>query len=251
MARLMDELQHLEHWRYCRELNVLQAALLTIEIDPSSEQGAYCEEWKVHERPRGYEAVKTAIANALVRGEIKGRLIPLYEYDINTGNVIDELPGSVDLVSSRVEVGSLSEWFISAGKLPRFFFQSAGAEQESNSAAELESLRQRIEQEQVARESAECRAALAEGEATELRAALEELDEKPVDPRERVTFERLVYTLAREAGYKLEKPSADEAAIQQYAGSIGAMVPGGKGPIAGKLKAAVARFEQDQKDRDA
>lgn len=242
----MDELQHLEHWRYCRELSVLQAALLTIEIDPSSEQGAYCEEWKVHERPRGYEAIKTAIGDALVRGEIKGRLIPNYEYDIN-GNVIDEMPGSIDLVSSRVDVGSLFEWFMRIGKRPRFFFQRTGGGHDGG-AAELEGLRQRLEEEQAARESAERRAAIAEAEVTELRAALKDVDEKPVDPRERGTFERLVYVLAREAKYKLEKPNADEALIRQYAASIGATVPTGKGSIAGKLEAAVARFEQDRKD---
>jgi hypothetical protein len=280
----MDDL---EYWRLCGELSVMQAALLAVGVDPASEAGAYCEDWKPHERPRGYEALKTAIVSALRKGEIKGVLVPLYEYDIN-GNICDEVPGSLDIRDSLVEVASVREWLIGHGFGERvgFLFEpcaisappsllkrleeveakAAGLQQalnEEREAAEA-SLRQtgrllteltaqdaRLGEERAAREAAERRAEKAEAEAAELRMALEDLDEKPVDPRERITFERLVYVLARGAGYKLGKPSADEAVIQQYASSIGAMVPTGKGPIASKLKAAVARFEQDRKDRDA
>lgn len=71
---------------------------------------------------------------------------------------------------------------------------------------------------------------------------------KPLDSRERASFERLVYALAREAGYRLEKPYADADLILRYADTIGAKVPTGKGLIAKKLEAAATRFAQDQKE---
>lgn len=71
---------------------------------------------------------------------------------------------------------------------------------------------------------------------------------KPLDSRERATFERLVYVLAREAGYKLQQPYADEEVIALYAATIGAKVPTGKGSTAKKLEAAAARFAQDQNE---
>ncbi len=71
---------------------------------------------------------------------------------------------------------------------------------------------------------------------------------KPLDSRERATFERLLYVLAREAKYQLQKPYADEGLIVLYADTIGAKVPTGKGLIAKKLEAAIARFAQDQNE---
>lgn len=71
---------------------------------------------------------------------------------------------------------------------------------------------------------------------------------KPLDSRERASFERLVYVLAREAKYRLEKPYADADLILRYADTIGAKVPTGKGLIAKKLEAAATRFAQDQKE---
>jgi hypothetical protein len=108
---------------------------------------------------------------------------------------------------------------------------NAAAEQSSPDAAEIEDLRQKLKQEQAARTAAE----------QQLQTA-----DKAIDPRERATFERLLYALAREAKYRLEQPYADEALIQQFADTIGAKVPTGKGKIAEKLKAAAARFAKDQ-----
>lgn len=108
--------------------------------------------------------------------------------------------------------------------------------------AELESLRSELEQERVTRHAVEA-------EIAELRRSLEEMDSKPFDPRERSTYERLVYVLARKSGYFLKgKCNTEETLIQQYAASIGAVVPTGKGRIADKLQTAVKRFAQDQAD---
>lgn len=117
----MDEL---EYWRWCDELNIFQAALLSVGVDPASESGSYCENWEIHERPHGYEAAKTALSNALRQGAIKGRIVPLYRQDIN-GNECDEYPGSVDLAASTLDVESLRAWLNKRGLKPAFFFPAS------------------------------------------------------------------------------------------------------------------------------
>lgn len=92
--------------------------------------------------------------------------------------------------------------------------------------AEIEALRDRLEQERASE------------------------DGKPLSPRERTTYERLVYVLAREAGYRLEQPHAAEIALQKFAATIGATVPTGKGVIAGRLTTARRRFEQDREESE-
>jgi hypothetical protein len=116
-GRGMDSL---DYWRLCDELSVIQAALLTAGCDPSSDHG-YVESWDLEKRPPGYEAAKTAISNALRRGAIIGRLVPIYEHDIN-GNACGAIEDSVDLVSSRIEVDSLREWLAGRGFKTGFFF---------------------------------------------------------------------------------------------------------------------------------
>lgn len=56
----MDEI---DYWRLCEELNIVQAALLVVGEDPSIAE--YTEGWEVEKRPKGYEAVKTAICGGL------------------------------------------------------------------------------------------------------------------------------------------------------------------------------------------
>jgi hypothetical protein len=111
----------LDYWRVCDELSVVQAALLMLEIDPADETGSYCEQQDVHNRPTGYEALKMGISNALRRGLIEGKLIPIFEYDMNNnqGRPFDE---SVDVKESRVDVASLKNWLLSRGIKSGFFF---------------------------------------------------------------------------------------------------------------------------------
>jgi len=113
-------MESLDYWRLCDELSIGQAALLLAEADPSGEKG-YAEEWKMHERPHGYEAAKTAITNAFRRGAIQGRLIPVYVYDINH-NPCGVIEDSINLVDSRVDVESLRQWLATRGIRTGFFF---------------------------------------------------------------------------------------------------------------------------------
>lgn len=100
-------------------MSVTRAALLIAGVDPSSEVGTCCEDLKPHERPKGYEAAKTAIINALRRQKISGSLV--HEFDID-GNIIGDYPDSFDPMASHVEVESLREWLASRGIRTGFFF---------------------------------------------------------------------------------------------------------------------------------
>jgi hypothetical protein len=126
----MDSWEHLElmasldYWRLCDELSVIQAACLVVGVDPSSEIGSNCEGWATHERPDGYEAAKAGITSAFQRGAIKGRLIQLFEYDMN-GNPCGAIEDSIDRAESRVEVESLRVWLKSRGFRTGFFFPDA------------------------------------------------------------------------------------------------------------------------------
>jgi hypothetical protein len=114
-------MDNLDCWRLCDELSIRDAALLFAGVDPSGEVGAYCEDMKVHERPKGYEAAKAGITAALRRGAINGTFFGQPDYDIN-GNQCGEIPGTVDLCASRVAVDSLREWLFERGVRTGFFF---------------------------------------------------------------------------------------------------------------------------------
>lgn len=109
------------HWRLCDELSVKNAALLVVGVDPASEAGSYCEEWKPHERPFGYEAAKHAICNALRKGTLKGINCEQPEYDFN-GNEVGSIPGTTDIDRSIVERESLVGWLRDRGICTGFFF---------------------------------------------------------------------------------------------------------------------------------
>jgi len=113
-------MEAINYWRLCDQLTILQAALLVIDIDPSSEDG-YVENWQVHERPHGYEAAKTAISNSLRKGDITGDLIPEYEHDIN-GNQSGPIEGTININCSTVDVESLKQWLSHRGFTSGFFF---------------------------------------------------------------------------------------------------------------------------------
>jgi hypothetical protein len=108
-------MEDLDYWRLCDGLSIVQAALLIASRDPSSD-GAYIEGWGAEKRPVGYEAAKTAISNALRRGLIIGKIIPVYEYDVN-GNECGQVTDSIDVAKSRIDVDSLRTWLTGRGIL--------------------------------------------------------------------------------------------------------------------------------------
>jgi hypothetical protein len=112
-----DELDDLDFWRLCDEMSVFEAALLVAGKSPG--QMPYVEQWDPDKRPRGYEAAKTAIANALRGGRIKGTVVPEFTRDFNCDP--EPIQGTVS-VSSRVEVASLKEFLADRGFRRGFFF---------------------------------------------------------------------------------------------------------------------------------
>ena len=116
-------MESLDYWRLCEEITVVQAALLLIGKDPSGENHDV-ENWKVPDRPAGFEAAKTAIGYALMVGKIQGKLMPLFEYDIN-GNATEEIENTIDHKNSIVSIDSLKQWLSSRGIRTGFFFPTA------------------------------------------------------------------------------------------------------------------------------
>ncbi len=116
-------MKSIDYWRLCDELSVIQAALLVVGEDPSN-KNAYVEDCKIHERPTGYEAAKTAITNALKKSLIKGTVVPFYETDIN-GHICGEMPDTFDIKQSKVDIESLKVWLRSRGVKTGFFFPAA------------------------------------------------------------------------------------------------------------------------------
>lgn len=119
-------------------------------------------------------------------------------------------------------------WFspaIVGAQIDRFWGISA-------ETGELQQLQHELKKERIARQSLEV-------ELTALR-------EKPLDTRERTSFERLLYVLACEAKFQLEKPFSDAEAIIKAADGLSVQVPG-DGTIAKLLSAAKARAENERK----
>ena len=109
-----------DYWRLCDTFTVKQAALLIVGIDPQSENGTYCEQWKPHERADGYEAAKQAITSNLLNGTIQGKHFEIADSDIN-GNFIGSIDGTTDIDLSTVERDSVAAWIYSRGIFSGFF----------------------------------------------------------------------------------------------------------------------------------
>ena len=144
-------MEELEYWRLCSELTVIQAALLISGINPSSEVGSRCEDWKPEERPDGYEAAKSALAQAILSGGLNARIrrrawqqgwieapaeddgalatvtvvadqIPLPEEGRQVAQEGVRYRAEPDWELTTVRVEELQEWLKKRGVLPAFFF---------------------------------------------------------------------------------------------------------------------------------
>lgn len=138
-----------EYWRLARELSVQQAVCLIIGIDPESAEGAYCDGWDSHLRPKGYGAVKAALTHAILSLELSATIRrQAWERGWNeepstgqafTNDVIiatDDASFDAALVPSRgliyhtypdwmlttVKVNDLKGWLVAQGFHTGFFF---------------------------------------------------------------------------------------------------------------------------------
>ena len=108
-------------WKLCDEFTVHQAALLAIGIDPASETGSNCIDWKPHERPMGYEGAKQGISAALRKGQVTGKNVETQDTDWN-GNAIGDIPNTTEVNQSSVNRDSLVLWLKGRGITSGFFF---------------------------------------------------------------------------------------------------------------------------------
>ena len=117
-------MEGLDYWRLCDELNVIQAALLVVGRDPSSD-ASYVEGWEPENRPLGYEAAKTAISNALRSGQIAGKVVCRTQWiwnELEDTQHEEKIEGSFDFANSIIEVVSLKNWLAERGFTAGFFF---------------------------------------------------------------------------------------------------------------------------------
>jgi hypothetical protein len=119
-------MEELDHWRLLDKLTIRQAALLTIGVDPSSSIGESCKSRLSYERPRGYDATKAGISDALKHGAITGYWAPIYKCD-SYGRPYEPIENSIDIDESEVNVVSLKVWLETRGLRAAFFFPTVEA----------------------------------------------------------------------------------------------------------------------------
>lgn len=144
-------MEELDYWRLCEELSVVQAALLIVGEVPTYSE--YIESWDADKRPKGYDASRTAIVQALKKHaeymnsertedpeydyeylvsltlrSIEGMIVPEYETDIN-GCQLSAIEGTVDVCKSTVDVESLKKWLKNRGFKSGFFFPAGNNEE--------------------------------------------------------------------------------------------------------------------------
>lgn len=120
------KLSAIDYWRLCDDMSIVQAALLLIGRDPSDESAV--EEWQIWERPSGYEAAKTAIRNAVLKGKIEAMVIPstrqvVYHHGFDKEVETEKVDGTVDVQLTQVSVESLRAWLADRGVTTGFFMQ--------------------------------------------------------------------------------------------------------------------------------
>ena len=101
----------LDYWRLCDEVSVVQAALLIVGEDPAASQ-EYIAGWEPEKRPRGYDAVRAALVNA-----IRGKQLPaIFSED-------EDAFGRAPLWDhAMILVDNLRTWLTSRGVRTGFFF---------------------------------------------------------------------------------------------------------------------------------
>lgn len=99
-------------WRLAESVNVIQAALLIIGVEPQTVED-YVENWAPEKRPENYTAARDAIVGATRSGTLEGSIC-FVEYEGPMGNFeIDET--RIDYGRSRVNVRSLIDWLQASG----------------------------------------------------------------------------------------------------------------------------------------
>jgi len=115
----------LDYWRLCDEVSVVQAALLVVGVDPSE-----CENTIDHQhpasRPRGYNAAKAALVNAVNGKRLAATIIESEDRD--------DSKNGPDWHATTIMVEDLRTWLRSRGINTGFFFSAPAPEADYLSA---------------------------------------------------------------------------------------------------------------------
>ena len=131
----------LDYWRFCRELNVLQAALLILGKNPEEwercvlmEMKGKGEDWE-QSTPKGFRAVFSALTQDIIAGRLQATYrhpMPVYQAEerlpiIKEAGELELYPGLIfrtayDFLRTTVEVEDLRAWLIGHGLTTGFFF---------------------------------------------------------------------------------------------------------------------------------
>lgn len=111
-------MQAADYWRLCSHLSLFQAIMLTLGYDPENQNSYDIQNHNKCPIPQGYGALKTAIVNALVAGQIEGSVAE-QTFD-GRGNEL--YAPCVDIDDSTICVQSLKAFLKERGFSEGFFF---------------------------------------------------------------------------------------------------------------------------------
>jgi hypothetical protein len=120
------KMQAADYWRLCSHLSVFQAIMLILGYDPENQSNYDVEDSKIDSVPQGYGALKTAIVNALVAGQLEGNFVEQsFDYRGNELHV-----PIADINESTVCVESLKDFLKQRGFSQGFFFPEGNVSEE-------------------------------------------------------------------------------------------------------------------------
>lgn len=115
-----------EFWRLSETVSVIEATLLTLDIEPQS-MSQYVEGWDDDRKPEGYVAVRNALIAAIKSGVLAGEIIyPAYE-DPETGDIEPDY-SRTNFHTSLVNLTALANWLMERDYFVSFFTYSRKAE---------------------------------------------------------------------------------------------------------------------------
>lgn len=150
MEYIDDFMDEFALWRLCEELSAIQATLLIVDFDPSY-KSYEIESMQSSKKPKGYDAVKTALLYAITSGTLKAniirksissdenyiylenqrltKLVETFKIELFLSNSdVEEIEQNlqlnteIDLDATTIKVDDLRKWLAGRGYKIGFFF---------------------------------------------------------------------------------------------------------------------------------
>jgi hypothetical protein len=120
-------MEEMDYWRLCDKLSVVQAALLTVGLDP--EEYANIMYWKIEEYPENFYAAFTAFSNAIISKKLEALIHykkeRLYHEGLNVGESVLVETDEPDWDRTIISIDDIRSWLESRGIRQGFFFPQA------------------------------------------------------------------------------------------------------------------------------